>query len=56
MIKSVSVQCRSLRLAYGSTEVLEGVSLDIAPGTWRRWARPAAVEMRATLCALIHAH
>jgi iron(III) transport system ATP-binding protein len=31
-MKRVSVQCRDLRLAYGSTEVLKGVSLDIAPG------------------------
>ncbi|MFY8082653.1 MAG: ABC transporter ATP-binding protein [Rubrivivax sp.] len=31
-MKKVSVQCRDLRLSYGSTEVLRGVSLDIAPG------------------------
>ena len=32
MIKSVGVQCRDLHLAYGTTAVLKGVSLDIAPG------------------------
>ena len=31
-MKSVGVQCRDLHLAYGTTEVLKGVSLDIAPG------------------------
>jgi iron(III) transport system ATP-binding protein len=31
-MKKVAVQCRQLRLAYGSTEVLKNVDLDIAPG------------------------
>ena len=31
-MKKVSVQCRNVRLAYGRTEVLRDVSLDIAPG------------------------
>ncbi len=31
-MKKVSVNCRGIRLAYGSTEVLRDVNLDIAPG------------------------
>jgi iron(III) transport system ATP-binding protein len=31
-MKKVSVQCRNIRLAYGSTEVLKNVTLDIQPG------------------------
>ncbi|NBU49314.1 MAG: ABC transporter ATP-binding protein [Betaproteobacteria bacterium] len=31
-MKKVSVQCRNIRLSYGSTEVLRDVNLDIAPG------------------------
>ena len=31
-MNKVSVQCRHVRLAYGKTEVLKDVSLDIAPG------------------------
>jgi iron(III) transport system ATP-binding protein len=31
-MKKVSVECRNLRLSYGPTEVLKGVSLDIEPG------------------------
>ena len=31
-MKKVSVQCRHIRLAYGSTEVLKDVSLDIEDG------------------------
>lgn len=31
-MKKVSVQCRNIRLAYGSTEVLKNVNLDIQPG------------------------
>jgi iron(III) transport system ATP-binding protein len=31
-LKQVSVQCRHVRLAYGRTEVLKDVNLDIAPG------------------------
>ena len=31
-MKKVGVQCRNLRLSYGSTEVLKDVNLDIAPG------------------------
>jgi iron(III) transport system ATP-binding protein len=31
-MNKVSLQCRGLRLAYGSTPVLKDVSLDIAPG------------------------
>ena len=31
-MNKVSVQCRNVRLSYGSTEVLKDVSLDIAPG------------------------
>ena len=31
-MKKVSVQCRNVRLAYGKTEVLKDVSLDIEPG------------------------
>ena len=31
-MKKVSVQCRNIRLSYGSTEVLKNVNLDIEPG------------------------
>ena len=31
-MKKVSVQCRNIRLAYGSTEVLKNVNLDVQPG------------------------
>ena len=31
-MKKVSVQCRNIRLSYGTTEVLRDVSLDIQPG------------------------
>ena len=31
-MKPVSVMCRDVGLAYGKTEVLKGVSLDVAPG------------------------
>ena len=31
-MKKVSLQCRNVRLSYGATEVLKGISLDIEPG------------------------
>ena len=31
-MKKVRVECRNVRLAYGKTEVLKGISLDIEPG------------------------
>jgi iron(III) transport system ATP-binding protein len=32
-MKKVSVQCRNIRLAYGTTEVLKNVNLDIQTST-----------------------
>ena len=51
-MKKVSVQCRKVRLAYGSTEVLKDVSLDIAPGEFFALLGPSG-SGKSTLLRLI---
>ncbi|MBP6763584.1 MAG: ABC transporter ATP-binding protein [Rubrivivax sp.] len=51
-MKKVSVQCRHVRLAYGKTEVLKDVSLDIAPGEFFALLGPSG-SGKSTLLRLI---
>ena len=51
-MKKVSVQCRHVRLSYGSTEVLKDVNLDIAPGEFFALLGPSG-SGKSTLLRLI---
>ncbi|MDO9072982.1 MAG: ABC transporter ATP-binding protein [Rubrivivax sp.] len=51
-MKKVSVQCRHVRLAYGKTEVLKDVSLDIQPGEFFALLGPSG-SGKSTLLRLI---
>jgi iron(III) transport system ATP-binding protein len=51
-MKKVSVQCRNVRLSYGSTEVLKDVSLDIEPGEFFALLGPSG-SGKSTLLRLI---
>ena len=51
-MKKVSVQCRNVRLAYGKTEVLKDVNLDIAPGEFFALLGPSG-SGKSTLLRLI---
>jgi iron(III) transport system ATP-binding protein len=51
-MKKVSVQCRNVRLAYGRTEVLKDVSLDIAPGEFFALLGPSG-SGKSTLLRLV---
>jgi iron(III) transport system ATP-binding protein len=51
-VKKVSVQCRRVRLAYGRTEVLKDVSLDIEPGEFFALLGPSG-SGKSTLLRLV---
>jgi iron(III) transport system ATP-binding protein len=51
-MKKVSVQCRGVRLSYGSTEVLKDVNLDIEPGEFFALLGPSG-SGKSTLLRLI---
>ncbi len=51
-MKKVSVQCRHVRLAYGATEVLKDVNLDIEPGEFFALLGPSG-SGKSTLLRLI---
>ena len=51
-MKKTPVQCRQVHLAYGATEVLKGVSLDIAPGEFFALLGPSG-SGKSTLLRLI---
>ncbi len=51
-MKKVSVECRHVRLAYGKTEVLKDVSLDIQPGEFFALLGPSG-SGKSTLLRLI---
>ena len=51
-MKKVSVQCRDVRLSYGSTEVLKSINLDIEPGEFFALLGPSG-SGKSTLLRLI---
>ncbi len=51
-MKKVSVQCRDIRLAYGSTEVLKNINLDVEPGEFFALLGPSG-SGKSTLLRLI---
>jgi iron(III) transport system ATP-binding protein len=51
-MKKVSVQCRHVRLSYGTTEVLKDVNLDIVPGEFFALLGPSG-SGKSTLLRLI---
>ncbi len=51
-MKKVSVECRNVRLAYGATEVLKDVNLDIEPGEFFALLGPSG-SGKSTLLRLI---
>jgi iron(III) transport system ATP-binding protein len=51
-MKKVAVQCRNIRLSYGSTEVLKDVNLDIEPGEFFALLGPSG-SGKSTLLRLI---
>jgi iron(III) transport system ATP-binding protein len=51
-MQKVSLQCRNIRLAYGSTEVLKDVNLDIEPGEFFALLGPSG-SGKSTLLRLI---
>ncbi|MDO9094406.1 MAG: ABC transporter ATP-binding protein [Rubrivivax sp.] len=51
-MKKVSVQCRNVRLAYGKTEVLKDVNLDVEPGEFFALLGPSG-SGKSTLLRLI---
>ena len=51
-MKKVSVQCRDIRLSYGSTEVLKNINLEIAPGEFCALLGPSG-SGKSTLLRLI---
>ena len=51
-MNKVSVQCRDIRLSYGSTEVLKNVNLDIEPGEFFALLGPSG-SGKSTLLRLI---
>jgi iron(III) transport system ATP-binding protein len=51
-MKKVSVQCRNIRLAYGITEVLKNVNLDVQPGEFFALLGPSG-SGKSTLLRLI---
>ena len=51
-MKKVSVQCRGIRLAYGSNEVLKDIHIDIRPGEFFALLGPSG-SGKSTLLRLI---
>ncbi|MDQ2779093.1 MAG: ABC transporter ATP-binding protein [Pseudomonadota bacterium] len=51
-MKKVSVQCRNVRLSYGSTEVLKDVSINVEPGEFYALLGPSG-SGKSTLLRLI---